>query len=76
MGVKGLLGALEPLTRAIVLEHVIKGRVVGVDASIWLVWGPPRRLKPQEPFRPLARVILRGFCAYCYDVHVKLGSGS
>ena len=36
MGVNGLLGALEPLTRPIVLEHVIKGRVVGVDASIWL----------------------------------------
>ena len=25
-------------------------------------------------FWPLARVILRGFCAYCYDVHVKRDS--
>ena len=36
MSVPGLFDALAPLTRPIVLEHVIKGRVVGVDASIWL----------------------------------------
>ena len=27
-------------------------------------------------FRPLARVVTRGFCAYCYDVHVKRDSDS